>query len=189
MRKLIFRLDWFLMIRGFMRVAHWISWRFHRNQFDVALWCVNTGIVLFGVHSIWMIIRNPLPVWMSLMGFFGFAVNAFVYQDWVRAFQAASKYQEANPGYLHPRHHGRWLALPSVLRVFSLFIGSQFGAVFIWIALLRPIQTNPVEYLWGFWMVFVACAMYFAATPPFSGERRKAKARAPLFGTLAIAKT
>jgi hypothetical protein len=84
------------LVRAFMRLSHFVDWRFHVNQFALARYVMGAGLALFGAQTVQDILRNwrghmPVVVSVSL----AFAMCAFIFSiDLTRLARAGEDYEK-----------------------------------------------------------------------------------------------
>lgn len=168
------RMD-FLILWKFMRLSHWVDWRFHINQFDLAAQVMSVGLAMNLAAAVYSVLRIH-TLWLGVLALTSSGTLLWLYTFNLRALSAASKAYERNPGQV-PRAAIMYYLYPPPMRIVTLFFG-----IFLWLiggltAFLPPI-TWPHAILDG-WLLVIQCAYYIAAGIPSDRERRKKKVRAP----------
>lgn len=175
LHRIIHAIDYFVMVRIIMPVAHWIDWRFHRNQFDVAAWCITMAIVLLAVDATWHVIYSFF--FSKLASTFCLLVNSYLYSGWLKKFDAASRAQENSPGKFFIEHH-YWILMPCFMRIFVVVLGIMVEYISIMAALEGGMRTLMMG-ITGLWFFFISLALYFAGSLPSTRDRRKKPERLP----------
>lgn len=114
------RMDIWLLFRVFMRLSHWVDWRFHRNQYDLAAWMMSAGIAMNLATAAQAIINN----WkFGLLNALSSAMLGYAYVGYLGRLQRASAAYERNPDRV-PQDALIFIFMAGFMRLGILFIGS-----------------------------------------------------------------
>lgn len=166
------RFDAWLIRRVFSPVAHYIDYRWHRNNYAVAAWLLQATVTLYVVLIAVNVIRDGWGVFLDDP--FAFVnIPMFVYASMQAAY--ASEAYERRPDIM-PAQAMFLLAWP---RLFYLMVIGVLCAVNIGL-LIRDIQAgdtmgiiHSVGLLYG---PVAAIAFYFAAIPKPPAKRKEKRA-------------
>lgn len=166
------RLDVIIIIT-FMRLSHWVDYRFHRNQYDLAAWFIRAGIAMnFALTA-----SNIAHSWlMGGMNVLASGMIALAYSGDLRRLGEASIAYEKNPAYI-PRAATFYFWVPYWTRMAILFFGIQLWSIIIMIDVLSR-KVSP-DCLTSAWMIVVAAGVYTAAGLPPARPRKKKEVRMP----------
>lgn len=174
-------IDAFIVLM-FMKLTHWIDYRWHINQFRVAkavmsfaiaqLVATTIQLVAYGKRD-WMV--DPILV-LTLPPVVG------IYFYYLKRMDGASRSYEQRPDYIS-RDAAFFLGMPGYLRLMLLFCGIM--EVWSKLQLLRLNHATLITVVMSPWILLIAVSWYIAGGLPPKRDRKKKKARAPFFGQLA----
>lgn len=180
MTNAIRRMDIWLLFYVFMRLSHWVDYRFHRNQYDLAANVMSVGMALNLAQTAQALINN----WrLGLISVLSSVVVVASYYTHIKQLHRASAAYERRPDQI-PREGAIFFLLPYVIRMTTLFIGLQIWAAFIFVLITLRSATHAVDAITFGWMTAVGCAMYIASGLPPTRERKKKRVRAPMGAAL-----
>jgi len=131
--------------------------------------CIVAAMLVLGLQAALELLF--MPGWIKAISVGSLLLNLYIYQGWLAKFQAASKWQERNPGQLCFPHHSM-IFFPGAMR-FSMVVFSL-----ILLMLLIPLRT-ATSACPGVWLLMICCGMCFAGVmPPDPGARREKQERA-----------
>ena len=166
------------LIQVFMRLSHFVDWRFHINQFDLARYVMGAGVALFGAQTVQDMMRNwraHTPVVFSVGLAFGLGA-VFFSIDLSRLARAGEDYER------HPhrvsREAAHYFLMPFVLRLALLVLGSCVAGV-LTVVDLTTRHAAFSYYIENFWLMLAGCSWYIAGGMPPCRGRKKKKLRAP----------
>lgn len=168
------RVDFFILWK-FMRLSHWVDWRFHINQFDLAAHVMSAGLAMNLAAAVYSILHITVH-WLGVFALVSSGILLWLYTYNLKALSAASKAFERNPCQI-PRAAMMYYIYPPPIRIVTLFFG-----MFLWLTGLLAAFLPPITWphaILDSWLVVIQCAYYIAAGIPSGRERRKKKVRAP----------
>jgi hypothetical protein len=162
-----------VLIQAFTRLSHFVDWRFHINQFDLARTVMGAGLALLGAQSVQDVIRNwrghtPVVVSVSI----AFGLVAFIFSvDLARLARAGEQY-ESHPHRVS-REAAHYFLMPFFLRLMLLVLGSTVAGMLTVIDLTTR-HAAFSYYIENFWLMLVGCSWYIAGgIPPYRGRKKK----------------
>jgi hypothetical protein len=167
-----------VLVQAFTRLSHFVDWRFHVNQFDLARHVIGAGLALLGAQTVQDVMRHwkhDMPVVLSVSLAFGLA-GFFFSIDLVRLARAGAAY-EKHP-YRVSREAAHYFLMPFFLRLALLVLGATI-ALMLTLVDLTTRRVAPAYYIENFWLMLVGCSWYIAGGMPPCRGRKKKKARAP----------
>lgn len=166
------RLDTWLVLRVFMPIAHWVDYRWHINQYDLAAKVMTAGLALCVALNAEEAIKNWHHGWLNVISA-GSCV--WVYSHQLRDLQKASKAYERNPCAI-PREAIGFIAMWP-LRMLLLFLG-------LFLLCIEGLADTilhrwPWDAVVNSWMLLIAIGWYLAGGLPPWRARKKKERRSP----------
>lgn len=104
-----------------MPIAHWVDYRFHKNQWTLSGWVMNAALAMNVANSAHMVVRDGLLFGGIALGASGMMV--WLYFSYVRDMKKASDAYERRPDQISFEQGMFIVVLPST-RFLMLFTGS-----------------------------------------------------------------
>lgn len=172
--RFIQTIDILLLTRIFMPIAHWVDYRFHKNQWTLAGWVMNAALAMNVANSADMVLRDG---WVGAIAIPASAAIVFMYFDYVKRFKSASEAYERRPDqitrdqawFIGGWFYGRFMLLSMGLGIFMLEVVAHSA---LHQARIIYLVTQP-------WLVAAGMALYFAGGLPPHRDRKKKKERYP----------
>ena len=165
-----------VLVQVFMRLSHFVDWRFHINQFDLARYVMGAGLALFGAQTVQDVLRNwrgHMPVVLSVSLAFGMC--AFIFSIDLGRLARAGKDYEKHPDRVS-REAAHYFLMPFYLRLMLLVLGTVVAGVLTLVDLTTR-HAAFSYYIENFWLMLVGCSWYIAGGMPPHCRRERKKAR------------
>lgn len=164
------RFDDFLIRRFFAPIAHWIDYRFHRNNYDVAAACMSIACVLNVAVTFNVNLRNFnwFAVVMCVLFVFFVQVSARIATRASKSYEAAPDRLPAEAIWFHASAIVFWRRVQAAFTisiVVLIVLSIVVGAASAW-ENLNDRVLDLVGALWG-------SALYFAVVPKPPAKRKE----------------
>lgn len=173
MIRAIVRLDLWLLMRVFMPAAHWVDYRFHMNQYDLAGAVLSAGLAMNFAANIESWFTSPKTAWL---GTISSICLLLAYGNWLKRMGVASKCYERQPDTISREAAFFMIIIFPPLRLFMLVLGSFLIVPFILLAIAHPVVSLIVDAVTSPWMIAIGIALYLAGGLPPTRDRKKRKA-------------
>lgn len=168
----IMRMDVLILSRVFMPFAHWVDYRFHKNQFDLAAIFLSAGMALNAAQTLQDILHDGWLIGAMMAMSTGILI--WVYSWHMRKLSKASEAYERRPDIISLDAAFFMVIMPPG-RMLLLLLGGLIVLMDIPLAMLSPTMIHLIRIVTSAWMLCVAISQYIAGGLPPRRDRKKKK--------------
>lgn len=170
-------IDWLLIRRIYMPFAHWVDYRFHRNQYLLAADIMSAGLAASAAQTLQYLLDDPW--WMGAFFIVGTVGLIWIYSSYLKRLYAASAAYERQPDSISKEAAFFILFIPGA-RSFLLLLGIFTLVNATALVLISPTTHFIVRLVESPMLVLIASSLYIAGCPPPWRDRRAKKINSPL---------
>jgi len=173
----------FAILRLVMKIAHYIDYRWHVNNYYVASYIIR--LCQFCAVGLMVVMKldgvGTIPI--TVIGVIS-AAAVYAMDMEAKRFRIAGWKWERSPGTI-PTEVYREIICPSGLRLVGIFLGTILvltNGIMGFIS--KPWEVALLGFICWPWNAYSSIATYFVCIPPSSRKRKEKKARAWSFGLM-----